>query len=63
MIMLVRNGFSLSDIREMTIDQINLYIMACFRAEKRSTWNNVISTLAGSRYDENGLNKLKRELE
>jgi hypothetical protein len=47
----------------MTLDQINLFLGACGRSDKVSMWQNVVSTLAGSRYDEKGLAKLQRQLE
>jgi hypothetical protein len=61
--MLVGRGFSLNEITHMTLSQLQLYLEASGRAEKRVMWQATISTLAGSRYDQNGLDKLQRQLE
>lgn len=47
----------------MTLDQISLYIGAAVRLEKRQMRNDVISALAGARYDEKSVEKLMRSLE
>jgi hypothetical protein len=51
------------DIYEMSLDQINLYIKACLAQRKYQMRADVISALAGARYDESAVQKLLRSLE
>ena len=57
------HGFSYSEIKELTLDQINLFLKACGKSDKALMWRDVITSLAGSRYDEKSLTKLERQLE
>lgn len=53
----------MADILDMTLDQINMYLMSCSRLDKRDMRNDIISALAGARYDEKTVQKLMRSLE
>ena len=55
-------GFSYSHIMDMTLAQINLFVGAATRQLKSRMRNDVISALAGARYDEKALDKLLKDL-
>lgn len=61
--MLVRSGFSLDEIQNMSLDQFNLFLKAIGRQDKREMWRAVVTSLAGARYDDKSLDKLQRQLE
>ena len=46
----------------MTLAQINLFVTAAVKQHKSNMRNDVVSALAGARYDEKALDKLFKDL-
>lgn len=59
---LTASGFSLAEIYELSLDQLELFVSACNRRQKRQLRNDVLAALAGARYKEDSLEQLLRSL-
>lgn len=56
-------GFSYTEVCDMTIAQVNFFSKVAVKQMNKRMLNDVVSSLAGARYDENSLKKLFESLD